>query len=110
MSNSAAQARNVAIEAQPLVKVSKNTGFFSGIASSYADIWRHRDLLGQLTRREIRAKYKASVLGIVWSLIRPLTQLLIYYFAMFAIPTSYFTKRRVLDYGRLAGSLCMCTQ
>jgi hypothetical protein len=33
---------------------------------------------------------------------------LAYYFAMFAIPTSYFTKRRVLDYGRLAGSLCRC--
>jgi ABC-2 type transport system permease protein len=82
MSSSAAQERSSAIEAQPLAKVSKNTGFFTGIASSYADIWRHRDLLGQLTRREVRAKYKASALGIVWSLIRPLTQLLIYYFAI----------------------------
>lgn len=65
-----------------MLKVSKDTGFFSGIASSYADIWRHRDLLKQLTRREIRQKYKASALGIAWSLIRPLTQLLIYYFAI----------------------------
>lgn len=32
----------------------------------------------RLTRREIRARYKDSVLGIVWSLIRPLVSLLIY--------------------------------
>jgi hypothetical protein len=25
---------------------------------------------------------------------------------MFRIETSYFTKRRVLDYGRLAGAMC----
>jgi ABC-2 type transport system permease protein len=32
--------------------------------------------------REIRAKYKNSALGIVWSLMRPLAQLLIYYVAI----------------------------
>ena len=77
-----AHQRKSAIDALPLTRVSKNTGFFSGIASSYSEIWRYRDLLGQLTRREIRAKYKASVLGILWSLVRPLVQLLIYYFAI----------------------------
>jgi ABC-2 type transport system permease protein len=82
MSDALAQARSQSIDAQSLKKVSKNTGFFSGIPSSYADIWRHRDLLAQLTRREIRAKYKASALGLLWNLIRPLTQLLIYYFAI----------------------------
>jgi hypothetical protein len=30
----------------------------------------------------------------------------IYYLLMFAVPANYFTKRRVIDYGRLAGSLC----
>jgi ABC-2 type transport system permease protein len=82
MSDALADARRQSIDALPLTQVSKNTGFFSGLAASYADIWKHRDLLGQLTRREIRAKYKASALGIIWSLIRPLTQLLIYYFAI----------------------------
>ena len=62
--------------------MSQNTGFIFGLPSSYAEIWHYRDLLGQLTRREIRAKYKASVLGILWSLVRPLVQLLIYYFAI----------------------------
>ena len=77
-----AHQRKVAIEALPLARVSKNTGFFSGLPSSYVEIWRYRDLLGQLIRREIRAEYKASVLGILWSLVRPLVQLLIYYFAI----------------------------
>ena len=42
-------------------------------------LWAHRQLLGLLARREIKARYKDSALGLVWSLFRPLTQLLIYY-------------------------------
>ncbi|WP_235933809.1 ABC transporter permease [Agromyces humi] len=42
----------------------------------------HRELLGRLVSRELRAKYKNSSLGILWSLIRPLAQLLIYYIAI----------------------------
>ncbi|WP_249367569.1 MULTISPECIES: ABC transporter permease [unclassified Actinomyces] len=34
--------------------------------------------MSRLTRREIRARYKDSALGIVWSLIKPLVSLLIY--------------------------------
>ena len=82
MSGSVADQRKTAIEAQPFIRVSKNSGFFTGIASSYAEIWRYRGLLAQLTRREIRARYKSSALGVLWGLIRPLTQLLIYYFAI----------------------------
>jgi len=36
----------------------------------------------RLVSREIRARYKNSSLGIVWSLMRPLAQLLIYYIAI----------------------------
>lgn len=51
---------------------------FGNTASQFIDIWRHRELLGLLTRRELKARYKDSVLGFFWSLIKPLTQLLIY--------------------------------
>ncbi|MBF4633319.1 ABC transporter permease [Agreia pratensis] len=51
---------------------------FGSTASQFIDIWRHRELLGLLTRRELKARYKDSVLGFFWSLIKPLTQLLIY--------------------------------
>jgi ABC-2 type transport system permease protein len=56
--------------------------FFSGTLRSLAEIWSRRELLVLLVRRELRARYKDSSLGIVWSLIRPLAQLLIYYFAI----------------------------
>lgn len=51
----------------------------AGIAASLRDIWDRRELLGMLTRRELKARYKDSALGFLWSLARPLTQLLIYY-------------------------------
>jgi ABC-2 type transport system permease protein len=51
----------------------------SGILASFTDIWARRELLGMLTRRELKARYKDSTLGFLWSLARPLTQLLIYY-------------------------------
>jgi ABC-2 type transport system permease protein len=52
---------------------------FSGSFASVADIWQRRELLGMLTRRELKSRYKDSALGFLWSLARPLTQLLIYY-------------------------------
>lgn len=55
------------------------TGTFSGSLRSLTDIWSRRELLGMLTRRELKARYKDSALGFLWSLARPLTQLLIYY-------------------------------
>lgn len=56
--------------------------FFHGVRASLLQIWERRDLLGRLVRREIRARYKDSVLGVVWSLVRPLVSLLIYYLVM----------------------------
>ena len=52
--------------------------FVTGARSSLLDLWNRRDLLIRLTRREIRARYKDSVLGIAWSLIKPIVSLLIY--------------------------------
>src|SRR5438270_4067970 len=39
-----------------------------------------RDLLRELVARYMKLRYKQSVLGIVWSLLNPLLQLLILYF------------------------------
>ena len=62
--------------------VGQKPGFFRGAGHSYSDILSHRELLGLLVKRELKARYKDSSLGIVWSLFRPLTQLFIYYFAI----------------------------
>lgn len=41
-------------------------------------IWHHRDLLLQLTWRDIRQRYRGSSLGLLWSLLTPLLMLGIY--------------------------------
>jgi ABC-type polysaccharide/polyol phosphate export permease len=46
--------------------------------SVYADVIRYRDLFGSLFRRDLRAKYKGSVLGLAWSLLHPLLLMLVY--------------------------------
>lgn len=42
------------------------------------ETWNHRSIVRNLTERELKAKYKKSVLGWVWSLLNPLATLVIY--------------------------------
>ena len=44
----------------------------------YADLFRYRELFGSLFRRDLRAKYKGSVLGLAWSLAHPIILMLVY--------------------------------
>lgn len=74
-----ALTRFEALSGQPLRTVATNTGFFSGAARSIGDIWAHRHLWWLLTKRELKARYKDSVLGFLWTLVRPLVNLMIYY-------------------------------
>jgi len=67
---------------EPLVKVGRASGGRRSTRESLAEILAYRHLLRLLVNRELRAKYKNSSLGIVWSLVRPLAQLLIYYIAI----------------------------
>lgn len=55
---------------------------FKGFVRALREIASHRELLGLLVRRELKARYKDSSLGFLWSLIRPLTMLAIYYIAI----------------------------
>jgi ABC-2 type transport system permease protein len=44
-----------------------------------AEIWACRELLGFLVRKELKVRYKNSVLGFVWSFLNPALILMIYY-------------------------------
>ncbi len=44
------------------------------------DLFRYRVLIQSLVVRELKARYRGSVLGFLWSFINPLLQLLIYWF------------------------------
>lgn len=50
----------------------------------YADLFRYRELFSSLFRRDLRSKYKGSVLGVAWSLANPLALMGIY-FLVFAV-------------------------
>ena len=43
------------------------------------DVWRYRELLVNLTRKELKVKYKNSALGFVWSLLNPALYLVVFY-------------------------------
>jgi lipopolysaccharide transport system permease protein len=42
--------------------------------------WHHRELVWQLTRREVAARYRGTLLGLAWTLIHPLFMVGIYTF------------------------------
>lgn len=42
------------------------------------DLFRHRALVGVLVARELKARYRGSVLGFFWSLLNPLLMLAVY--------------------------------
>ena len=46
----------------------------------FTSFWDHRGLILQLTRREIAARYRGSVLGVAWSFVTPLLMLAVYTF------------------------------
>lgn len=46
------------------------------------DVWRNRYLLRLIVRKEVQVRYRGSVLGIVWSYIKPAIQFAVFYIAM----------------------------
>lgn len=69
-------------EEQPLIAVGTPRGLIRGTAHSVRQVWNYRELLRLLVRREIKVRYKDSALGLLWSLLRPLALLGVYYFAV----------------------------
>jgi ABC-2 type transport system permease protein len=56
-------------------------GDAEGIRARAMELVRSRELLWNLTRKEVKVRYKNSVLGFVWSMIYPLIMLAVYYVA-----------------------------
>ena len=49
-----------------------------GPGQRLAAIAGHRDLLLLLIQKELKVKYKGTVLGVLWSLLNPLFMMLVY--------------------------------
>ena len=55
---------------------------------NFRNLFRYRVLIQSLVVRELKARYRGSVLGFFWSFINPLLQLLIYWFVFtYILPT-----------------------
>lgn len=44
-----------------------------------AELLRRREIIGNLTGKEMKIKYKSTVLGVAWSMLNPLLYLLVFY-------------------------------
>ncbi len=82
MSTIAAQERAARLALEPMRPAEPSYSLFRGTVASLRAVASRRELLGLLVNREFTAKYKDSALGFVWSLVRPLALLLIYYIAL----------------------------
>jgi ABC-2 type transport system permease protein len=57
----------------------------ASVRGRLADIWRYHELLVGMVRKDLKVRYKGSVLGFVWSLLNPAFTLVIYYVAFLVI-------------------------
>jgi lipopolysaccharide transport system permease protein len=61
----------------PVVRVQARPGW---IGVNLSEFWRYRDLLGFLTSRDIKVRYKQTALGIAWALLQPVGETLAWFF------------------------------
>ncbi|WP_374046650.1 ABC transporter permease [Pseudomonas protegens] len=60
--------------------MSPNTVPSGSLAALIESLWLHRQLIGQMTKREVLGRYKGSVMGLAWSFINPMFMLAVYTF------------------------------
>jgi lipopolysaccharide transport system permease protein len=48
------------------------------LARPVTELWRYRELISQLVTRDLKVRYKRSVLGMGWTLLNPLLQMVVY--------------------------------
>jgi lipopolysaccharide transport system permease protein len=63
-----------------LIHANPVRGYPTSVGAMFASLWRNRDLILQLTSREILGRYRGSVMGLAWSFFNPLLMLLVYTF------------------------------
>jgi ABC-2 type transport system permease protein len=57
------------------------------------ELWGTREILANLARKELRAKYKSSALGMAWSMLNPLLYLVVFY-----VVFTYFIPARTPNF------------
>ena len=52
----------------------------TSLAALGKSLWRNRQLISQMTRREVMGRYKGSIMGLAWSFFNPVFMLVVYTF------------------------------
>src|SRR3954468_12890529 len=60
--------------------------------STYADVYRYRELLGNLFRRDLQAKYRGSALGVLWTVANPVMLMGVYLLVFGVVWASPFAQ------------------
>jgi ABC-2 type transport system permease protein len=78
------QARVAAVERLPMERVNAGADapFWRGFGRAAREVYDYRELLLNLVRKELKTRYKDSFLGFLWSLLRPMFLLAVYYIAI----------------------------
>lgn len=53
-----------------------------GVSKGLLDVFRHRYLLSLIVRKEVQIRYRGSVLGWLWSYVKPLIQFAVFFVAL----------------------------
>lgn len=62
---------------RPHVRIESRPGW---IGVNFRELWSYRDLLFFLAGRDVRVRYKQTVLGVAWAVIQPLGETLAWFF------------------------------
>lgn len=67
------------LAAEPFTTIDSRGQRDGGRGGKLGELYRRRELLMLLIRRDLQARYRDSFLGFLWTVIRPLVQFLVYY-------------------------------
>jgi ABC-type polysaccharide/polyol phosphate export permease len=62
-----------------------DAGMIRQIAADFNESWHYRSLLRMLVERDLKTRYRGSVLGVAWSFLQPLGMMLVLTFAFSVI-------------------------
>lgn len=69
---------NKAVESGREIPELIELGRLPGAAQTLGDLWRHRELLYFLVWKDIKVKYKQTVLGVAWAVLQPLLGMILF--------------------------------
>ena len=76
LASGASVRKDVGVQVPP--RPQREIGKVSIVVHAFTELIESRNLLWNLTLRELRSKYRRSFLGWAWSLLNPLSNILIY--------------------------------